>query len=96
MISDQLVEELEAINKRAFRMALSVHEDSSLRSRLAEEASLLKKRLLDIADEIKRIDPAVHEQWFHWISESLLDLNFVEAETSTTSLRLGDFIRWGK
>lgn len=92
---DQLVEELETINKRSFQMSFSVHKDSSLRSELAGEASLLKKRLLVIAEEIEHINPAVHKQWFHRISESFLDLDFVVTETDVTSLRLGDIIRWG-
>ncbi len=91
----RLVEELETINKRSFQMALSVHEGSGLRSGLAGEASLLKKRLLVIAEEIEHISPAVHKQWFHRISESFLDLHFVVTETDVTSLRLGDIIRWG-
>ncbi len=92
---DQLVEELETINKRSFQMALSVHKDSSLRSELAREASPLQKRLLVIAEEIEQINPAVHKQWFHRTSESFLDLDFVVTETDVTSLRLGDIIRWG-
>ncbi len=94
--ADQLVEELETINRQAFRMAFSVHQDSNLRSQLAEEARLLQKRLLDIAEELERIDPDVRKRWFHPISESILDLDFVVTETDITSLRLGDIIRWGK
>jgi len=92
---DRLVEELETINKRSFQMSLSVHKDLSLRSELAGEASLLQKRLLVIAEEIEQINPPVHKQWFHRISESFLDLDFVLTETDVTSLRLGDIIRWG-
>jgi len=92
---DQLVEELETINKRSFQMAFSIHKDSSLRSELAEEASLLQKRLLDIAKELERIDPDMRKKWFHPISECILDLDFVMAERHFTSLRLGDIIRWG-
>ncbi len=92
---DQLVEELETINKRSFQMALSLHKDSSLRSQLVGEASPLQKRLLVIAEEIEQINPAVHKHWLHRISESFLDLDFVVTETDVTSLRLGDIIRWG-
>ncbi len=92
----QLVEELETINRQAFRMAFSVHQDSSSRSQLAEEAKLLQKRLLNIAEELERIDPDIRKRWFHPISESILDLDFVVTETDITSLRLGDIIRWGK
>ena len=94
--ADQLVEELEAINKQAFRMALSIHEDSSLRSQLAEEANLLQKRLLKMVEELKAIDPDTAKRWFHPISESILDLDFVLADRDVTSLRLGDIIKWGK
>lgn len=93
--ADKLVEELETVNKRAFQMARSVHRDASLRSQLAEEASLLQKRLLNIADELERIDPDMNKRYFHWISESILDLDFVVAERGVTSLRLGDIIKWG-
>ncbi len=94
--ADQLVEELETINRQAFRMAFSVHHDSSSRSQLEEEARLLQKRLLNIAEELERIDPDIRKRWFHPISESILDLDFVVTETDITSLRLGDIIRWGK
>ncbi len=95
MMSGKLVEELEAINKRAFEMALSVHKDPASRTQLSQEASLLEKRLLHIAGELEQGDAAMHKQWFHRISESLLELMFVEAETPTVSLRMGDIIRWG-
>jgi hypothetical protein len=90
------VEELHAINKRAFEMALSVHGDPSMRVQLCDEARLLKKRLLHLAEEIERSDPVLRRQWFHPISESLLDFNFVGETAGITSLRLGDIIKWGK
>ena len=92
----KLEEELETIDKLSFRMAFSVHTDPGLRSQLAKEAGLLKRRLLAIADEIKQQDPAVHKQWFHRISESFLDIDFVVTGTDITSLRLGDIVKWGK
>jgi len=94
--TDHLVEELDTINKQAFRMAVSVHKNSSLRSQLDEEAHLLQKRLLDISEELERIDPDTEKRWSHLISESVLDLNFVMAEKGITGLRLGDMIMWGK
>ncbi len=92
---DQLVEELERISRESFGIASSVHQQPALRAQSVGKASLLKKRLLDIANELKQVAPAEHKQWFHQISESLLDLNFVLADTGVTSLRLGDIIRWG-
>lgn len=92
---DQLIEELEMINKQSFGMAHSIHKEPALRTQSADKAHLLRKRLLDIAEEFKRIDPAKHRTWFHRISESLLDLDFVLADSGMTSLRLGDIITWG-
>ncbi len=92
---DKLIEKLEMINKQSFGMACSIHKEPALRTQSAEKACLLRKRLLDVAEEIEQIDPTVHKQWFHRISESLLDLNFVVADSGMTSLRLGDIIKWG-
>jgi hypothetical protein len=93
---DKLVEELEMINKQSFGMACSIHKEPALRTQSGEKARLLRKRLLDIVEEIEQIDPTVYKQWFHRISESLLDLDFVMAERGISSLRLGDIIKWGK
>jgi len=90
-----LIEELETLNKQAFQMALSIYKDPVSRAESAEKARFLRKRLLDIAEEIEQIDPAVHKQWFHRISESILDFDFVVADSGMTSLRLGEIIRWG-
>jgi hypothetical protein len=96
MKTSEHVEELGAINQRAFKMALSVHEDPSLRVQLGEEARFLKKRLMDIVEEIEQIDPVMKRQWIHPISESILDFIFVIEEGCITSLRLGDIIKWAK
>ncbi len=93
--SQTLIEELEMINKESYGMALAIHKDPALRAQSAEKAKFLIKRLNHIVEELERIDPKVHKQWFHRISESFLDLYFVEAESGTTSLRLGDIIKWG-
>ena len=92
---DKLIEELEMIDKQSFVLARSIHKEPALRTSSAEKARLLRKRLLNIAEELERIDPKVHKQWFHRISESLLDLDFVVENSSMTSLRLGDIIKWG-
>jgi hypothetical protein len=92
---DKLIGELEMINKQSFGMACSVHEEPALRTQFAEMAHLMSERLLDIAEEFKRIDPAKHRTWFFRISESVLDLDFVLADSGVTSLRLGDIIKWG-
>ncbi len=91
----KLIEELEMINREAFGMARSVHEQPALRTQAAEKAGLLKKRLLDIARELEEVASAEHQGWKHRISESLLDLDFILADRGVTSLRLGDIIRWG-
>ena len=92
---DKLIEELEMINKQSFGMACSIHKEPALLAQSGEKARLVIKRLLDIAKELKRTDPAAHQQWFHPISESFLDLQFIEEETGAVSLRFGDLRKWG-
>ncbi len=94
--AEKLVEELEAINLRAFRMAHSVYQNSGLRSQMAGDAGVLQERLLVIAGELEHIHPDLRKKYFHFISESLLDLHFVREARDITSLRLGDIIKWGK
>ena len=93
---DKLIEEFEMIDRQSFVMARSIHKEPALRTSSAEKARLLRKRLLNIAEELERIDSKVHKQWFHRISESLLDLDFAMADSSITGLRLGDIIKWGQ
>jgi hypothetical protein len=91
----KLIEELEMINKQPFGMARPIHKEPALRTQSAEKAHLLRKRLLDIAEELEQVASAEHKKWIHRISESLLDLDFAVADRGTTSLGLGDIIRWG-
>ncbi len=91
----QIVEELEMINKESFGMACSIHREPALRAQYAEKAHVLRKRLLDLAEELEQIDPEAQKLWFHKTSESLLDLDFAIADSGMTSLRLGDIIKWG-
>ncbi|HTF99813.1 MAG TPA: hypothetical protein VK654_04395 [Nitrospirota bacterium] len=92
---DKIEAELESISRQAFRMAVSVHRDAGLRARLAGEAGDIRSRLLDISEHLDRIDLAAKKKWFHSISESLLDLDYVLAARDVTSIRLGDLMRWG-
>ncbi len=92
---DQLVKELEMINKESFRMARSIHREPALRTQSAERARTLRRRLFDIAEELEQIDPEAHKLWFRKTSESLLGRDFAAADSGMTSLRPWDVIKWG-
>ena len=49
----------------------------------------MEDRLMYLADELERIDPVLYKTVADQVSESLLDLMFVQMETDMISLRLG-------
>lgn len=86
---DGSFEEVRKINLWAFAMAELVLRDSSLRSHLCLPAAQRKKRLIGIAEEIKAGNPTLHRSLSQSISESILDLTFIETDSDSISLRLG-------
>jgi len=91
-VSEGLIGELEDIDRQAFDLAVTVAQHPALRSRLGDTAELLKKRLLEIADELKHADPATYEQRSDQISAATRDLDFVKVDRDPTSLRLALYI----
>lgn len=63
-----------------------------LRNSLAPQAAAMGERLLVIGDTLKAMDPNIYQQWAEKISESILDLNFVERDLDIVSLRLSRMI----
>ena len=90
---EKLVEEIQAIDKQALEMAGLVLKNPVLRRSLAPQGEALRERLLVIADALKGMDPNVYQEWTDAISESILDLNFVETDLDIVSLRLGEMIK---
>jgi hypothetical protein len=79
---DTAAEEVLAIDTVAFSWARRVLDDPSARRTLALEAAKLRKRLDDLAPRTTGLE--------HRISETRLDLAFVESENpQVASLRLG-------
>jgi len=91
-MSEKLIQELNAIDRNAEEMAESVFKNPPLRSDLGEKSAILAERLLYLADELEKIDPAAYEMMADQVSEALLDLDFVQMETDMVSLRLGQVI----
>jgi hypothetical protein len=91
-MSESILEELESIDKQASDMATAVVQCPELRSRFADNAKLLKGRLLKIAEELKKTS-ATYEERADQISETLLDLDFVEADIGILGLRFAQFIK---
>jgi hypothetical protein len=88
-IPEKLVQEILSIDRKAEDMAESVIKAPSLRKKLGSESETMEKRLMYLADELERIDPAAYNTVADQVSESLLDLMFVQMETDMISLRLG-------
>lgn len=88
----ELETELEKIDRRANAMAESVVDDPSIRWDLSDEAEQLSDRLLDLSDELKECSPATFDLWDMRISESILDLDFVQTETEIVSLRTNQLL----
>ena len=89
---DKLVQEILSINRKAEDMAESVFRDPSLRKQFGSESETMEDRLMYLADELERIDPVLYKKVADKVSESLLDLMFVQVETDMISLRLGQIM----
>lgn len=87
-----ILEELNRLDHRAFEMALLVSKDPEQRALLKEEAAGLIELLEDLAEDLEQNHPDLYEQAADKVSESIMDLAFVEAETDAVSLRLGGLL----
>lgn len=88
-MSEKLVQEIISIDRKAEDMAESILKDPTLRKQCKSESAIMEDRLIYLADELERIDPDAYETVADQVSESLLDLMFVQMETDMISLRLG-------
>ncbi len=71
--SDDIIEEIVIIDERAWELAFSVYNDTSLRDGVKKEAKELQKRLLDLATMLEKAGMASYAIR-DIISESILDL----------------------
>lgn len=88
-MAEIIIQEILSIDRKAEDMAGSILKDPSLRTEFESESKTLEDRLMYLADELERIDPDAYNKVADQVSESLLDLFFVQVETDTVSLRLG-------
>lgn len=79
---------IDAIDRRAYEMALAVLREPELRTELFVEAEQLAGRLVEVNDELERSNPAAHQQRSHQVSEATLDLLFVRLEIEMYSRRI--------
>jgi hypothetical protein len=92
-LADELTDELDAIDRRAFEMARSVLADPAMRTDLAEEADRLSNRLVEVKRQLEQEDPKVCEERRSQISEATLDLTYARYAVPLMSLRLGQIKR---
>ena len=95
-MSDELLKEIDDIDKKALDMAILVLESPILRDRFTGTAHLLLERLNEIANDLKNGDQQIYQQKSDQISESLLDLSFVLREHDVVSFRLAQAIEADK
>jgi hypothetical protein len=92
MATDALLKEINSIGDKALEMAESVLENPALRDVLGKEGKTLEKRLFHLAEELERTDPPAYKLNSDQVSESLLDLLFVQMDSESISLRLSRII----
>lgn len=88
-MKEEIIQEIETIDRAAEEMAASVLKYPQLRSSLEKGREDLEHRLLELADELERIDPAAYATVADQVSEAILDLAFVDMDSDMVSFRLG-------
>jgi len=88
-VKPTILEELTLVDRRAFELAELVARDPEQRAKVKDEASRLSVRLDLLADKLEAEHANLYEEWSDLISESYLDLSFVEFDSDVVSLRLG-------
>lgn len=92
-LADELTDELDAIDRRAFQMARAVLADPAMRTDLAEEAGRLSSRLVEVKKQLEQEDPKACDERRSQISEATLDLTYARFDVPLMSLRLGQIKR---
>lgn len=88
IMNTSLLQELTRIDTTAHQGAVIVSDDPSRRTpALIEWAATTQSRLIDLAKELG--ERAKVPDTAHIISESILDLHFIEKDSNIMSLRLG-------
>jgi hypothetical protein len=88
-----ILKEINRLDYRSFEMARLVAQNEKERSDLREEAVEMINRLDSLAEKIETEQSALYDQVADQISESILDLSYVQSETDMLSLRLAEFLR---
>lgn len=86
---EDLMNEINAINNQAWKMALSVHSDPSMRTIIKNKAKELSDRLNVLASELEQVGQDHYNNRAHMISESILDLSYAIEDGPLVSLRMG-------
>lgn len=81
--------EIGEINGWSAQQAVQVLEDAARRETLAPVAAGKERRLLELVHALEAAGPAAYEPCSDDVSESLLDLDFIQRPTKAFSLRLG-------
>jgi hypothetical protein len=84
-----ILEEFNRLDRRAFELARLVARDPTLRAQFEDETRQLTCQAEQLVERLEREHPDLHDDLSDRISESFLDLSFVETESDDVSFRLG-------
>jgi len=94
-ISDQdevrvqnILENINDINRQAFELASNVLEYSNLRPVFVNQASVLTDSLLSLAKQLEKNNPVLYKKNLDLITEALQDLEYVQTDSANMSQRL--------
>ena len=88
-----IVKEILKIDTRSFNMAQLVNQNAEERVKLKQEAIELMNRLDSLSNKLEEESPEEYKKIEDHISESQLDLMYVEMENDMISLRLGNYLK---
>jgi len=92
---DPLAKEIRLISQKSFEMARMVVENPQERKNLKKESADLVHRLDSLAKILEDENPEGYKKVTDLISESQLDLEFVEMKSEVLSLRLAEYLKSG-
>jgi len=91
-----LLDQLNYVDKQAFEIAQTVLQHPDFRSLYLESLQLLRRQFSEAIKELEKNWPEIYQKVSDQLSEILLDLNFMENESSDMSLRISALVEQKK
>ena len=91
-----LLDQLNYVDKQAFEIAQTVLQHPDFRSLYLESLQLLRRQFSEAIKELEKNWPEIYQKVSDQLSEILLDLNFMENESSDMSMRISALVEQKK